>query len=414
MSQFVLHGVNSLHDRQTCKGLMPRRVLSGLVGLSLLIGRNALNLASFFKPTVSLISLGLRFAVFASPGFVGLLIGQEEGEGVRVATRAPNSTTVESENGSVESFEPGRTLAIVGGHPIFVSDMSLEVAQILDRFLGNAPESVKREQREQLIERLLPKYIDSKLLYVDVLAGLPAEADLEKIFESAGEQFDENVLPVIKSQSGIESTAELDAHLRSQGSSLRMMRKSWSENELVKYITREKINVRSDVTRDELLQYYNDNKHEFETQARAKWEQVMVRFDRFSTRQEARNELAKLGNKIVNGASFSAIAKNFSHDINAENGGQYDWTNKGSLVSPELDHAIFDIPLNELSDIIESKLGFHIVRVLERREAGFIPFLEAQSEIRAKLVEQKREEAFQAHLAKLHETIPVDILINQK
>ncbi|HMO13947.1 MAG TPA: peptidylprolyl isomerase [Pirellulaceae bacterium] len=325
--------------------------------------------------------------------------------------RLAQAPQANNESSRVEMFELGRTLAIVGGHPIFVSDMSLEINQILDRYLATAPETVRREQRENLIERLLPKYIEAKMLYIDVLAGLPAEADVDAIFESAGEQFDENVLPLIKKQAGIQSTSELDAQLRSQGSSLRLMRKSWSENELVKYIMREKVTAQSEVTREELLEYYRNNQAEFERKARARWEQVMVRFDRFNNKQEARNELAKLGNKIINGASLSAVAKNESHDINADKGGQYDWTVKGSLVSPELDREIFSLPLNELSEIIESKSGYHIIRVLERQEAGLVPFLEVQSEIKNKITEDRREAAFQSHLEKLRERIPVDILI---
>jgi len=279
--------------------------------------------------------------------------------------------------------------------------------------MAGAPKSVKESPKPVLIRKLLPKYIDAKLLYVDVINELPAEANLEEIFESAGEQFDEKVLPFFKKKAGVVSAAELDAQLRNQGSSLRLMKKSWTENELVKYMTKQKIETQPELTRAELLAYYDEHKQDYAVEAKARWEQLVVRFDRFDSRTKARDSLAALGNKIYFGASFQATARNHSQGLRASGGGQQDWTAKGSLVSTELENAVFELPIDKLSDIIESKIGYHIIRVQERQEAGYIPFPEAQSDIREKITSQKREEDFQAHLVKLRETIPVDILLDE-
>ena len=331
---------------------------------------------------------------------------------------AATPSTIESKarttDAQVESFAPGQTLALVGGYPIFVSDMSVEMSALIKQFLGGAPKHVIDQQRPVLIRKLLPKYVDSKLMYVDVIQNLPKEANLEKIFESASKQFDENVLPIIMEQSGAKSAAEMDALLRAQGSSLRLMRKSWSENELTKFMTREKIETDPEITRKELLDYYQDNRSEFEVVAKAKWEEIMVRFSKFPDKLNAKKAIAEMGNKIVGGANFQAVARKESHGLNAAEGGQYDWTVKGSLVSTELDKAIFDLPLNHLSEIIETKLGFHIIRITERQEAGITPFTEAQPEIRKKLVEQKQEQVFREHLESLRKKIPVEILIEDE
>ena len=51
-------------------------------------------------------------------------------------------------------------------------------------------------------------------------------------------------------------------------------------------------------------------------------------------------------------------------------GGRYDWTTKGSLVSDVIDQAIFSLPVGKLSRILEDEKGFHIVRVIEREDCG--------------------------------------------
>jgi len=328
---------------------------------------------------------------------------------MRVAQRSGSPT----ENPNVEYFSPGQTLAVVGGYPIFASDMAAEVNALLDQFLPNAPKSVRDQQRPELIRKLLPKYIDSKLMFVDVLTELPEEADLEGIFQSAAEQFDESVLPMLQEELGANSTAEMDAYLRSQGSSLRLMRKSWSENEFTKYMVRQKLDADPDISRQELLDYYRAHQNEFSVEAKARWEEIMVRFDRFSSRLEAKQAIAQMGNEIIYGASFPAVAKRGSHGLKADQGGRHDWTVQGSLLATSVDQAVFELPLNVLSDIIESQHGYHIIRVLERTEAGTIPFAEAQTEIRKKLQTEKRQEQYQKHLEQLRQSIPIDILIDE-
>ena len=77
-----------------------------------------------------------------------------------------------------------------------------------------------------------------------------------------------------------------------------------------------------------------------------------------------------------------------------------------------LDEAIFSLPIGELSESIETADGFHIVRVIERSEASHEPFLEAQVEIKERMLEEKRTAAFKKHIEKLRDQIPVEYFNN--
>ena len=78
------------------------------------------------------------------------------------------------------------------------------------------------------------------------------------------------------------------------------------------------------------------------------------------------------------------------------------------MVLKEIDTALFSLPVGQLSDIIKTKDGFHIIRVIERQDASKVDFVEAQVEIRKKLESEKRLAAYDAHLAKLKKLIPVE------
>lgn len=181
-------------------------------------------------------------------------------------------------------------------------------------------------------------------------------------------------------------------------------------NQVVRYFLTQKIRVTGEISHQELLAYYRDHESDYAFKAKAKWEQVMVRKDKFPTKTKATAAIVEMGNKIVYGAALAGIAKKSSQGYRAADGGQHDWTTKGSLVLKELDTAIFTLPVGQLSDVIETKQGFHIIRVLERRDAGKVEFLEAQVEIRKKLESERQTAAFTSHLDQLKDSIPVEII----
>ena len=315
------------------------------------------------------------------------------------STRPPSGST---------NFERTQLLALVGGEPIFVGDTLLEVNQLIEQHMGRAPESEKVKARRGLITQILPKLVNEKMLYVGALQDLPEEADIETIVKSAAKEFDEKALPDLLKKVKVDNAGDYDKLLRRMGSSLRQRRDTWARQQLTRFFVSEKLNLNREITHQQLLDEYRANVEEYKIAEKSKWEQIMVRFDRFSTRDEAYQEIVELGNRIVNGASLPAVAKKESHGFRASEGGQHDWTGRDALVLKEIDEAIFTLPIGKLSDVIETRDGLHIVRVIDRQEAGIKPFTEAQVAIKERLRGKMREEAFKKHIADLKERIPVE------
>ncbi len=328
-------------------------------------------------------------------------------EGIRTADLPKDSQSITKAK-PLKAFEPGQVIALVGGEPIFVGDMLFEANQIIESKIPDAPESAKQSQRKRLLKAMTKKFVDQKLLYVDAMAKLPAGASADNLIKQATGIFDEQVLPNMIESSGVKSITEFDGNLRMQGSSLRQVRLAWAKDQLARQFVQQDLNVDQTVTHQEMLDEYLANKEKYAIRARSKWEQIMVRFDKFESRTAAKKQLSELGNKIIYGAGFAAIAKEHSDGFHASEGGQHDWTGKGALVLKEIDEAIFTLPIGELSDIIESRDGFHIVRVLERSEASHTPFTEAQLEIKKRLKDDKINKAFEKHLKSVRERIPVE------
>lgn len=306
--------------------------------------------------------------------------------------------------------DPMTVVALVGDQPILSGDLLPTVDQMLQPYAGRIPEEQLQEQRLQLIKQLLERRIQFKLLYLDFLRTLPAdrrETALADIRKRAEEQFEKEELPRLLERTDTENAAKLDAVLRRYGSSLEATKRDYVEQLIARSMVGRKVDRNPEITRQELLQYYQEHLDRYTHRARARWEQLTVRFDRFATREEAWRAIAEMGNQVLRGAPLEAVARKHSQGVNASLGGYHDWTTQGSLRSEVLDQAIFSLPIGQLSPILEDETGFHIVRVLEREEAGTTPFEKAQEEIRQQLRQEKIQRQIDQLLHSLRQEIPV-------
>ena len=311
------------------------------------------------------------------------------------------------------AFKPGKVLALVGGEPIFVGDLMFQINQIIEEKMGGAPENVKEKQRQAAIPLMLPQFVESKILYQGAVRGLPDGVDLEGIFEQVEGQFEQSALPKMMESAGVKSVVEFDARLRGQNYSLRQLKRSWAVKQFTRHSVGQAIGRVPETTHQEMLDRYQEKLASYEKPARAKWEQVVVRFDRTSSRADAKKMIVEIGNRIVHGANFAATAKAHSHGYNASEGGFCDWTTQGALALEEIDKAVFSLPVGELSDLIETKRGFYIVRVIERELASRTSFLDAQVDIKKEIEGEKRKAAYDKYVDKLKKEIPVEYLANE-
>ena len=326
---------------------------------------------------------------------------------------APVKQVAHQTDDEPKAFMPGKVLALVGGEPIFVGDLMFQINQAIEQRMAGAPENVKERQRELAIPQLLPQYVESKLLYQGAVQSLPDGVELEGIFDQVGAQFEETTLPQMMESAGVETIAEFDARLRGQNYSLRQLKRNWAIQQFTRHSIGQAVAGVPETTHQEMLDVYKEKLSSYDKPARAKWEQILVRFDRTGSRAEAKQMIVEIGNQIVHGANFAATAKKRSHDFNAASGGQHDWTTQGALALDEIDNAIFSLPVGELSDLIETQRGYHIVRVIEREQASRTSFLEAQTEIKKEIEGKKRKAAFDKYIKKLREEIPVEYLVNE-
>lgn len=83
-------------------------------------------------------------------------------------------------------------------------------------------------------------------------------------------------------------------------------------------------------------------------------------------RQESKNKAVEVLAQIKAGADFSALAAQYGTDGTASRGGDLGWFSKGRMV-PEFEQAVFGLKKGELSEVVESRFGYHIIKLVDKR-----------------------------------------------
>ena len=341
-------------------------------------------------------------------------------------------------------FAAAQVIAVVGDQFVLAGDLLPQVEMVVESVLARmSPEQrsrdeVKiRQQRDVLMRKMLDQTIERKMLYVAFLRSIPEarrEEALPMIEQQTAKSFEDSLetivakvrqakpseLSALVSQNPQQSRlaklmvaneavalGQLDLLLRRYGSSLEQEKRFYAERNLGRSIIGQNIDRNREVTHQEMLDYYREHLQDYEIEAQVRWERLSAHFSKTPNKEAAYRMIAEMGNEVLRGAPFPAVAKRRSQGLRAAHGGRYDWTPKGSLRSGTIEEALYKLPLNRLSQIIEDDRGFHIVRVLGRTEAGHVSFGEVQTTIKQVFQKKHFDEQLSEYIAKLRDDVSV-------
>lgn len=287
-----------------------------------------------------------------------------------------------------QEMEGAKVLARVGSEVILAG----EVISSVNSFLARNGEDINSPQvlaqRDQLVKMRLKQLIETRAVLHEAKRKIPEEG-----YKSAMKRFDEDfvktVIPQMLIDRKLPDVAALEAALKADGTTLERSKRDFAETVLCKSWVQQSVEFNQLVTHEQMLLYYQQHVAEYSFPAECRWEQLMTRFDQFPTKAAAYAALANAGNEVILGKPWAEVAKKYSQGSTAAQGGEFNWTQPGSLVSKVLDEAIFTLTVGALSPILEDEKGFHIIRVIERHEARKTPFTEAQAEIKKKILEER-------------------------
>jgi peptidyl-prolyl cis-trans isomerase C len=170
------------------------------------------------------------------------------------------------------------------------------------------------------------------------------------------------------------------------------------------------VGVETTITEEEVSQFYQGNSDSFQSPEKVCAQHILLKInpnDAPEIKSQKRLELAGLSGKIENGADFSKIAEEHSECPSKQQGGDLGLFERGRMVKP-FEEAAFTLKVGEVSDIVETQFGYHLIKVTDRKEARTVPLEEAKDEISKYLKNSKEQQAVNSFIGTLREKADIE------
>ena len=184
----------------------------------------------------------------------------------------------------------------------------------------------------------------------------PSEEEVDKAFEELKKNIDADE----EYKKKLEGLGIDDTYLRSQ-----------QEQDLTIQKYKENFDKNLKMSDEEMKKYYEENKDDFYTDTVTASHILLKTIDDNGNelsdkkKKEAKKKAEEALKKVKSGEDFAQVAKEYSEDSTASNGGELGTFGKGQMVS-EFENAAFSMKPGEISDIIKTQYGYHIIKVTER------------------------------------------------
>jgi peptidyl-prolyl cis-trans isomerase SurA len=278
-----------------------------------------------------------------------------------------------------------RVVAVVDKQIILESELN---AQVQMYAMQNKIDLSQSGVRDTLRTALLDRMIEDKVLLVEAERDTLVSVTNKEVETALSSQIDR-----IKSQ--FKSEDAFLAQLRAEGLTLKELRSQYKDevrNQLLKekFIQNKLEQVK--VSTGEVKRFYEANRDSLPMKpAGVRLAHILIGTQPSQATRDSLYRIAELiRDKAKAGEDFALLAKTYSQDPNATAGGDLGWFAKGTML-PEFEEAAFALQPGQISDIVETQYGFHIIKCTGRKEDKIkashilIPLSASDYDLRAKL-----------------------------
>ncbi|MCG8333229.1 MAG: peptidylprolyl isomerase [Proteobacteria bacterium] len=290
-------------------------------------------------------------------------------------------------------------IAKVNGTVVSAADVEEETKAILAQHQQQIPQEQLKAMLPKIQKQAVESIINRHLLYEEVdrkkIAYNPerVQAEIDKI---AGQ---------------FPSQAAFEQQLSNHGISLDKMKEDLGQQFRVDALIRGYVDTKNiRVSDDEVLTFYNSNPESFQSPEQVRASHILLQVandEPQEVRTQKRLEMAGIIGQIEKGADFAQMAQNHSDCPSKQNGGDLGAFARGQMVKP-FEEAAFKMKPGEVSDIVETEFGYHVIKLVEKNEARKEEFADVKDQITNHLISVKEQSEFQELVKELREGATIE------
>ena len=215
-------------------------------------------------------------------------------------------------------------------------------------------------------------------------------------------------------RSGFADEEAFEAQLDSWNTSLYILRGEARRDLLVEQVLESAVLADVEIDPESVRVFYEQHPAQFTERGGVRARHILIAVSpdaADSEKSEARERARGLRLEAENGADFGALAREHSDDPgSASDGGDLGLVVEGRTV-PAFEAALFALEPGELSGVVETPFGFHVIQMIERQDDRLVPFEEAGGPIRDLLLQQEQQARTAAFIDELRTKFEVQVLI---
>ena len=281
------------------------------------------------------------------------------------------------------------SVATVNGVPISQEDFDFEFQQTIGQ-MAQQGRMVGEESMPMVRESVIGRMIEEELLYQDTQArGI-----------EVAEQRVSQELARVKARFGSEEEFQrtLSTLKISEDDLKRKIRRGLAIQQLIGQLVAD-----VQVSDDEMKAFYEENTNLFQTPEQIQASHILIKVAPEADddqKKAAQKKIRDLQKKVRAGEDFAELAKSHSEGPSSARGGDLGYFGRGQMVKP-FEDAAFALEKDEVSEVVETRFGYHLIKLTDRRPAGTIEYEEAKERIAQNIKKEKDGQVVRQHLEML-------------
>jgi peptidyl-prolyl cis-trans isomerase C len=288
-------------------------------------------------------------------------------------------------------------LARVNGEPVTKIDFD----RLIKNMDARANQPIPVERRDQIFRQALDELVTYTVLSQETRARKVAvtDAEIDGNIQQMRSQFPDE--PAFKKA--------LDA----RGMTLDRLKSDTRIDISINKMMESEVATEPAPTDVQCREFYDKNPDKFKQDESVRASHILFRVDEnadAATKKKAMDQAQSVLKEARAGADFAELAKKHSADGSAQQGGDLNFFTRGQMV-PAFDQVAFTLKPGQISDIVTTQFGYHIIKVTDRKPASTVPFDQVSPRIKEYLTEQQKQKKANTFIESLKQKAKIEVLV---
>jgi len=293
-------------------------------------------------------------------------------------------------------------VAVVNGSGISRVSFDREMSGIRQRF-SSMGKPVSASQLPELEKRVPDNLINIGLLYQQSqkVGTRVEEAEVSAQFETLKKRFSTEA----EFKDAIKKMKLTEAVMKSQ------IRRGIAIQRFLDKKTLGKV----EVTEEEIKAYYDSHTNLFKKPEQVRASHILIKIEPGANEKDkakARKKIEKIRQRLVKGEDFGALAKEFSQCPSSAKGGDLNYFGRRQMAKP-FEDAAFALKVGELSDVVETRFGYHLIKLTDKKPANTYSYEDIKDRIKKNLMQEKIRAEVSKYIQELKKTAKIERFLGQ-